>query len=308
MILFFYGDNDFMIRNEVNRLREHYKKTVGSALSLEVFDLASGSLSEVVEATAAAPLFANSRLMVLRGLEKSKLAEGQIEKLIETVPDSTVLIIESPGIDRRSKAFKTLAALPKATEFKTLTPVQLQSWVARTAKKLGAEIDSKTISYLVERVGSDQWRLQSELQKLANYSSIITREAIDQLTAPKIDTTIFALIEQVAAGEIKDSLQTYDQLTMDGVADQQIIAMLNWHYRNIALAIDNLGARDTFWAKAFGISPFAAQKATRLAARLNLADCLRAYNSIIEADEAIKSGQKPSRTALIDLIYTLTKK
>lgn len=306
MILFFYGDNDFMIRHEVDRLRQHYKKTVGSALSLEIFDLADRPMGDVIDSAAAAPLFESSRLMVLRGLEKSKTPEGQIEKLIEMVPDSTVLIIEAPGIDRRSKAFKSLAVLPKATEFRTLTPGQLQSWVAREAKKLGAQIDQKTILHLLERVGNDQWRLHSELQKLASYNEVITTESINQLSSPRIDTTIFALIEQVAAGEIRASLQTYDQLAADGVADQQIIAMLNWHYRNIALAIDNLTARDTAWTKAFGISPFAIQKATRLANHLDLSDCLRAYNLIIAADESIKSGQKTSRTALIDLIYALT--
>lgn len=305
MILFFYGDNDFMIRREVERVRSHYRQKVGSSLSLELFDLSERPIGQAIDAVAAAPLFAGSRLIVLRGLAGNKKAQEQIDQLIEVVPDSTVLIIEGVGMDRRSKAYKTLVSLPKATEFKAIAPARLARWVVRQTSQMGGTISPENANYLIKQTGNDLWTLHSELQKLVSYNKEITKTSIDELSTVKTESTIFILIENIASHNLSASLELYEKLAHSGVGDQQIIAMLNWHYRSIALAIDNLKSRDLSWAGKFAIAPFAAQKATFLAGKLDLADCRQAYRNIIRADESIKSGDKSSRDAILDLIYQL---
>lgn len=306
MILFFYGDNDFMMRREVERIRAHYVKKSGGDTGLEIFDLSEKSLDELLSSVAVQPLFAASRLIIVRGLSKNKQGTDKINQVLDMVPQSTVMIVEERQVDRRSVVFKTLSKIPAKNikEFKPLTAGQLERWIKSEVDRLDGKIETNAVRLLVDRVGGDQWQLEQEVAKLINFASEITAEAIDQLVVANTDQTIFMLIDAIAAGEMQRAFDLYDRLASDGVADQQIIAMLNWHFRNLALACVNRGG--VGWAKDFGISPYAAQKAAAQAANFDIQEVRSAYKYLIEADYAIKSGMKSSRAAIEDLIYQLT--
>ncbi len=307
MIFFFYGDNSFAMRREIERIRTHYIAKSGGDSSFEVFDLNERSLDELIRSVAIAPLFATSRLIIVRGLAKNKLSPDLVEQLLDSVPDSTVMIIEEREIDRRGKVFKRLAKLPSKNvkQFNILSPPELWRWVMQDVKKQGGEISSDVARLLVDRVGTDQWQLEQEITKLINYDAHITVESIEQLVMPNSDQTIFMLIDTIVAQDSLAALKLYRQLIHGGVSDQQILAMLNWHYRNLALAYDNQGGSKA-WIKEFKISPYAAQKAERQVYNIDLSELSRAYKYIVEADLAIKTGVKSSQSALEDLIYQLT--
>lgn len=304
MILFFYGDNDFAMRREVERLREHYIKKSGSDMSLEVFDLGEKTLDDLLRAVAIVPLFASSRLIIVRGIGRHATKMDKIEQLLKSVPQSTVMVIEERQIDRRSKLFKTLTKLPARNvhQFKSLSPDEVARWVVSEVKKRGGQMDSATAKQLCEWIGADQWQLEQEIIKLLNYDRVITGESINLLALPNTNQTIFMLVDAVADQNLPKAFDLYYKLIRDGVADQQILAMLNWYWRNLALAYDNSG---TAWASEFGIAPFAAQKAAAAAKRVDKSDIERAYRLIVEADFAIKSGAKNSQAALEDLMYQL---
>ncbi len=306
MIFFFYGENSFAMRREVERIRRHYTKKSGGDTGLEIFDLSEKSYDELTSSISIQPLFSSSRLIIVRNLAKNKLALEKIDQLMAAVPESTILIIEERDIDRRSKAFKLLSKLPTGNtkDFKLLSSSQLARWVQSEVEQLGGRIDSATTNLLVDRVGHDQWQLEQEIKKLVSYATTISPESINKLVVANSDQTIFMLIEALANRDIRQAFDLYHKLARDGVADQQIIAMINWHYRNLALACANRGGIG--WAKDFGISPYAAQKASRLARNFDIEEVALAYKHIIEADFAIKSGIKSSQTAIEDLIYQLT--
>lgn len=306
MILFFYGDNDFAMRREVERVREHYVKKSGGDMSLEVFDLSETGFDNLLRSVAAVPLFASSRLIIVRGLSKNTAAASKIEQLLKNVSPTTVVIFEERAIDKRSKVFKTLSKLPakNVRQFKVPTADQVVRWVIDEVKRRGGQIDMSTAKKLCEQVGIDQWQLEQEIIKLLNYDTTITSQNINLLVVPNTSQTIFMLIDAVAEQNLTRALELYHQLGRDGVADQQILAMFNWHFRNLALAYDNIGS-GLNWAKTFGVSPFAAGKADQLARRLDGTEIGRAYRLIVEADYAIKTGVKSSQAALEDLIYQL---
>ena len=306
MILFFYGENSFAMRREVERIRTHYVKKSGGDTSLEIFDLSEKSFDDLIRSVAAQPLFATSRLIIVRGLLNNKQTADKSNQLTEAVPESTIMIVEEREVDRRSKAFKSLAKLPakNVKEFKDLSIGQLEKWVTSEVRQQGGRIDSATASLLVERVGHDQWQLAQEINKLVNFAPEIKPKVIEQLVVANTDQTIFMLIDAIAAGELSRAFELYHRLAQDGVADQQIIAMLNWHFRNLALACANPGSMG--WAKDFGISPYAAQKASAQAANFDIEEVRCAYRYLVEADYAIKSGAKISQAAMEDLIYQLT--
>ncbi len=305
--MFFYGENSYAMRQEVDRIKGHYIQKSEGDLNLEVIDMADHKAGYLLDALAVQPLLASSRFIIVKNLGANKPAAEKIEEVLGLVPASTVLLIEEPTVDKRSSYYKKLSAQKGAKEFKKLSDSQLRDWLVVEAKKLGGSMAPGLALQLIRMVGSDQWQLAQEIRKLVAYELTVSQAAITELVTPNVEQTIFMLTDAVIAGNLPKALEVYATIGRQGVADQQIIAMLVWQYRNIVLAIDNVGQGDG-WIKEFGISPYAAGQASRVASRLDMNDARKAYTLIIQADYSIKSGAADSGAALQDLIIALCKK
>ncbi|MBI2798102.1 DNA polymerase III subunit delta [Candidatus Saccharibacteria bacterium] len=305
MIFYFYGDNSFAMRQQIEAIRARYSKKAGGELELERLDMAEAKAEDLLDSLGVMPMFATSRLVIAYNFSANPTLLEKFQDVVEAAVEPTILVIGDSKPDKRSRAFKALSKLPQAKEFTAITPGELQTWARLTAKKLGAELDARTASLLIERVGHDQWQLHQELQKLASYNSKITPGSIDELVVPNHEQTIFQLIDAVAQHKTARALELYKRLSLDGVADQQVLAMLNWQYRNLVIAKDNQGG-ELAWARDFGIAPFAANKAVGQARELEMTDLRTAYAQIVSADFAIKTGAKPSALALEQLLVELS--
>lgn len=319
MVFFFYGDNSYAIAQAIAQIRAQYEQKTGGLLDVQTFDMADTPLTDLLDALATRPMFAGSRLLVVRGLGSNKTANAQIADIVEVVPKSSVVVLVDSEVDRRSSYFRTLAAGKNAREFMPLEPAKLRAWIKQTVESLGGIIESLAVQKLYEtvaheyrprdrammkRAGADQWQLAEEIKKLIGYNPAITLETIADLVVPNIEQTIFELVDAVARGHSAEALRIYQNLITHGASDQQILAMLNWQYRNIVLARENIGA-DSKWTYEFGISPFVASKAATLGNTLSFEQLQAAYRLMIEADMSIKTGDKPSALALEQLIYQM---
>ncbi len=319
MTFFFYGDNSYEIAQAVQKLQAQYQRKTGGSLDVQSFDMSDANLRDVLNALAVQPMFASSRLVIVRGLGTNKTANTQIDDMLKLVPESTVLVLVDTEVDRRSSYFKTLVRDAKSSEFTPLAPPKMRDWIVARVKALGGEINGITAQKLYERAahdprsrdrgaarraGADQWQLEQEIIKLVSYEPTVTPETIELLVVANVEHTIFALVEAVASGREKLALQIYQNLIQHGVADQQILAMLNWQYRTIVLARENTGSGNA-WMQEFGISPYVANKAAGLGNRLDFARLIQAYQLMVKTDFSIKTGAKPSGLALEELIYQL---
>ncbi|MDP4038881.1 MAG: DNA polymerase III subunit delta [bacterium] len=304
MILYFYGPNSYLIRQTVNDLKKKYVNKSGNDFNLLKLDMSEAHLSELVDAITTQPLLAHSRLVIVQNLSSNKIVVEKIKEIIRIVPESTILVIEESEPDRRSAYFKYLVKNVQAKEFIKLPETKLIQWIKDGTKKLGGNIEPSVVKYLIQKIGDDMWQLKNEIDKLVSYQSQITIENIDRLVVPNMEQTIFELTDAVADKNLKKAMGTYKNLGIKGVSDQQILAMLNWQYRNLVLAFDNLG-RGRDWANEFGISSFVASKSTQLAAKVEMNDLKKAYRKIVAADLSIKTGQKDSNVALEELILKL---
>lgn len=307
MILFFYGENSYAMRQEVERLKQHYTKKSDGDLNLELIDMADHSMAELLDSLAVMPLLATSRFIIVRGLGENKQASERIDEIIAAVPESTILLIEEPKVDRRSSYFRKLSVLKQAKEFKALNDPGLRDWIIREVKALGGSMSPGLAMALLRKVGNDQWQLAGEIRKLVAYDPVVSQDAIDELVVSNVEQTIFELTDAVVAKNMQRALKTYKVLARQGVADQQIIAMLTSQYRNIVLAHDNAG-QGSAWAKQFGIKPYPAEKAAQIAMRTTMDDLRRTYRLIVDTDLSIKTGIQESASATQNLIIELCRK
>lgn len=306
MIFYFYGENSFAIQQQLHALTEQYQKKTGGSLEIERFDMSSDPLSKLLNSLGVVPMFASSRLLIVRDFGLLKLEKAKLEQMLGMVSESTILVLIDSNPDKRSVVYKALSSLKNAKKFDNLSQPQLVGWIRKLVANEDATIDNRTISVLIEKVGFDQWQLQNEIQKLVNYNPTITIDSIDKLVVPNVEYSVFVMTDALAKQQVGRAVDTYRSLVAQNEPDQKILGAIMYQYRVLALCKIHEG--DTSgWAKQFGLAPYAVSKSQSIARTLTLDKIKAAYKAIIYADMTIKTGQSSSNAALEELLITLGK-
>lgn len=306
MLIYLYGENQYAIKQKIDSIKQQYVDKTGGDADMQTFDMSEHSLSDLLNAFSVVPMFVSSRLFVVRNLDLLKLSKDQLDKLIDSVSDSTNVVVVDTKPDKRSVYFKAISKLKNAKYFGNLSPQQLVSWIRERTKELGGDIENTAVSLLIDRVGNDQWQLDQELQKLTNFNSQVTKDSIEQLVVPNLSNSAFMMVDAIIHKDTKKAASIYENLIVQGEADQMILGAIVYQYRILVLAKDNVGNGND-WQKELGVSPYAATKAQNLIRNIEMDSLKSSYQSIVDADMAIKTGELNSHDAIRHLILKLSR-
>jgi DNA polymerase III delta subunit len=185
-----------------------------------------------------------------------------------------------------------------------LGPVEVPGWISARARLHGIALDAEAVATLASAAGSDTERIEQEIKKLGAYAGKATVTAADVriLVSGAIEADVFELTQAVVRKDARTAVATLDRLLADGNAVQQILALLLWQFRVLLFASAMRTNVDSErMAKAIRSSPYAIQRATAFARRVNRADVVRAYEAIYAADQVIKTGRAESDLAALTL-------
>lgn len=306
MIFFFYGPNTYAARQQIASMRAEYIRKSGSDIGIERIEAAKIALGPLTSALQASPFLAASRLVVVEDLGQNKGVSVKAAELLALIPSTTVAVFYDPAPDQRTTYFKTMSAGAKTFKFELLSGAQLSRWVKARVSELGASIDVGAIHKLLDVVGDDQWRLSSEIAKLAAYQPEITREAVDALVQSSEQQTIFNLIDQMMSGNTEGALRSYQVLRGGGMHEMQILNMVQWQLRNALMAKAAGKISPGELAKKAGMSPFVASKAQAKVNSYTQERINEAFLKAVDTEYRIKSGQGQSEVLVEQLIYYVT--
>lgn len=305
MIMFLGGDNDYAIAQHIAKLRQQYAKKYQDALDEVSVDIGAEGYAALEQSLLALPMFFSHRLVVIAGIAGLKDDIEKLETLFAKVPETTVAAIDGRGLDKRTKLYKVLSGMKHAKLFASHSPQEHIAWLRSEAKRHGATLSVADAQYLLQRVGEDEWLLANELAKLALASSTITRDVIDEHTPKNVHDSVFDLIEMISRRDVSGAVESYRQLAASGANDQQLVGTLMWHYRVLTLAFERAGTDEL---KACGVKPYSIQKAQPIVRNMSRADLQYAYGALLDADIAMKTGEKKAHQAMVDLVMQLARK
>lgn len=254
-----------MLHAELTKVVQGFINAHGD-MACEQLDGEEVSYERISEAVQSLPFFASRKLVVLHTPGANKQFAEQAEALLTDAPEITDIIIIEPKLDKRTAYYKWLK---KNTEFKEYTELDARSlapWAVQFAKEQGSEISLSDATYLVDRVGANQQLLSNEIRKLALVGTKITRDTINQLTEPTPQSKIFDLLDAAFSGQTKKALALYAEQRSMKVEPQEILAMIGWQLRQVALA-KTAGTKHDL-VKEGKVSPYSANKAKAIASRL----------------------------------------
>jgi DNA polymerase-3 subunit delta len=268
MIVTLSGSNSFLLSKKLRNIVDSFVKDNGD-LALERIDASEVEVGAINEAILSMPFLAARKMVLLRELAGNKAAADSIEQIISSVPDSTDLIIYEPKIDKRSGYFKVLKNQTQYEEFNELDSNKLSDWLTGEAKNLGAQLTKSDALYLVDRLGTNQAILFSELEKLALGDKIINRQNIDEQTEKNPQSRVFDLLDAAFSGNKKQALGLYEEQRAQKVEPQAILALIVWQLHILAIAWHGRNKSAEIIAKEAGLSPYPVTKAQRLAAKIS---------------------------------------
>jgi DNA polymerase-3 subunit delta len=308
MIFFFYGPNAYATRHEIHRMTEAYIKKTGSDLGFERLEGPNLSLKTLQATLQASPFLATSRLVIVDDFGKVKVTGEALERVLASIPSTTVVIFCDSEVDQRTAYYKTMHKVARNVKFEALTGAQLNAWVSNEAKQLGGSIDRAGVQALLATAGENQWRLSGEISKLVSYQSKITAETVALLVVPTLNQSIFDLVEAMTAGRGKAALGAYHELLAERTNEIYLLTMVIWQLRNLLLARTAHGLAPNDLAKVAGMSPYVATKAMQAARSYDESTLKQAFLAATECEYRIKSGIEPAQPAVERLILEVATK
>lgn len=308
MILVVYGDDAFRVKERakefVAKFQEKYDPT-----RLNIDEIVFGAKSEldlprIADAITASPFLAEKRMVRIDGIFSLVTTKPEAEPWVaalERVPSSTILVLVDTGSREKiekTELFKRVSAMKDVHlyVYGEMAGAELRSWAQQRATTHGATLVPTVADALIARVGSDSWRLENEIAKLAAYagSAPIDETMIQAIVSTEYREDLFGMIDTLSSGK---SAFTLKKLAEERAAGAEEFPLFGMIARQIRLLLQakayleehpNAGKQDI--ADAYGIHPFVAQKVLAEAKKHPL-DRVRGWHTLAaELDIAMKRG------------------
>ena len=257
--------------------------------------------------------FVTNKLIILYGIpldtEKSNAIKAEeIDKLAEDImnyslPGEVLLICVSYKPDKRGRFYKWFDKLDKDNpsqkiikSFAPLKDYELSNFVLQESKDLN--LNPKVIETLIHKVWNDQFRLESEIDKLRYrkkyYNEEITPKVVDEVCFGMIEEDVFQLLD-LALDDPKSAVKFVQWLQDDGLDWNAVNGSFAWGLRNYLFVLDYADHWITDSkqiASELKQNPWAIMKITKklklLKEKSNLVQNL--FKSIVDIDYDIKNG------------------
>lgn len=284
MITVLYGDNSFEIEHALSVLVSDFS---GQAERLDGQDLV---ISDLPGLFMGATLFADKRLIIIKGLAENKDVWDVLLDWVDKLSDDIDLVLIEKSLDKRTKLYKHLQANANLREFKQWgdrDSLLAEKWTIAEAGRQGLVLDSKQARLVVERAGLDQWRIFHAIEKLVVLDEV-DEKSIEEFIESSPQHNVFRLFElglnaryEEMYAMLEDLSQTADPYAVFGLVSGQAFQLA-------ALAFSDKPSGEV--AKDIGAHPFVMSKLSPHAKRLGRDGVRKVVLAFEEADAAIKSG------------------
>jgi len=299
------GENDSERLRAVRLFVVAYEVEHGD-MAVERLDGENASYERIAESASSIPFLCDRKLVVLRGASLNKDFTEKFEEFLNSITDSTDVLLVEGKLDKRTSYYKQLQKLTDFTEFRILDAQALIRHAAEYAREQGGVLGMGDARLLIERVGLNQLNVQNEIDKLLLYNPKITRQTIELLTDRLPQSRVFDLLDAAFNGQTARMQQLYADQRAQGVEPQQIIAMLVWQLYIFALVKAAQGKSASEIAHSAKISPFVVEKAQSAMRSVSVTDLRVMISSLRELDVRSKTEGIVLDEALLYYLLSLS--
>lgn len=346
MIYLLHGPDELLRSERLATIRAGLGAPELAELSTSWLDGRKTSVAEVCYHCDVMPFLTPRRLVIVNGLLaqlKRRQAGGKKKDLLPeedagtatgsradaerdvllaylpTMPDtSDLVLLEAEPVARNERPYKALAQLASEGHAEIVlcdAPEErdLPDWVLRRAKHKGGVIEREAAFDLATSIGRNLRLLDNELEKLLAYrgdAGAIRREDVRLLVPYTQEASIFDMVDAIGQQDGPRAVRLLRELERDGAAPLYLLSMIVRQFRILVQVSDqmSLGLGKDEIAKAIGLHPFPTQKAMQQCRAWRMSDLAAAYDRLLAADLAIKTGKQPDDLAIELLVVELSQR
>ena len=293
----------YLLYGEENYLKKQYKDRFtkamlpdGDTMNYAYYEGKGVDVREVIDLAETLPFFAERRLLVFENTGFFKSAGADLADYIKDMPDTTFFIFIENEVDKRSKMFKAVKAKGHIAELPFQDESTLKKWILGMVRKENKQISESTVTYLLNKVGTDMGNIQKELEKLFCYTldkDSILPEDLDSVCVTQISNHIFDMVNAVADKRQERALELYYELVALKEPPMRILYLMTRQYRILHQVKDLLKkgyGRKEIASKA-GLHPFAAGKYMDQAKHFRSSELRAIMEDSADIEERVKTGR-----------------
>lgn len=302
-----YGPEKYKMREFIQVLTDLLIEPEHKDFAVSKFDLSEISLSAVLEDAETLPFMVPKKLVIAKnalfftGAKESSKIEHHLDRLtdyLKSPAEHTVVVftVDADKLDERKKIVKALKDLEAAVPFLSLSPEELQQWVAKQAQQLGFTFTGEAADQLILYTGGNLQSLSAEIEKISLYVGVSAEasvDVIDQLVARSTEQNVFILIEDIVNVRLERAFVILEELLKQREEPIKIASLIARQFR-IMLQVKELskqGYSQQQMASQIGLHPFAVKVAEGQARKYDIEKLSRIMSQLADLDFQMKTGK-----------------
>ncbi len=311
-VYFFYGEEDFNIEQEIEKLKKGLDKNF-LEMSFKTYD--NPKFPDLISILRTQPMMFGKMLVVINCLDYfSKTFDDkeikQIAEVLEEDNDNLDIVFvaqlkrdEGKKLDSRKKFFKTLSKY-NAQEFAvipTYKTAELEGWIIKQAKAKKLKMDTNTATAMISQIGNNLRQLDTELDKLqlmAYPQNVVTPDMVKEICISNED--LFAFSDYLLEGKKDLALREYRKLLEKKYCMEIVSTLQTMLRRWIILKAKSSECTPMELSRLTGQHEYVVKLTLQKLKKTNLKDLVKLKQNITEAEFKIKSGQAPNAEAEVE--------
>lgn len=311
-VYFFYGEEDFNIEQEIEKLKKGLDKNF-LEMSFKTYD--NPKFPDLISILRTQPMMFGKMLVVINCLDYfSKTFDDkeikQIAEVLEENNDNLDIVFvaqlkrdEGKKLDSRKKFFKTLSKY-NAQEFAvipTYKTAELEGWIIKQAKAKKLKMDTGAATAMISQIGNNLRQLATELDKLqlmAYPQNVITPDMVKEICISNED--LFAFSDYLLEGKKDLALREYRKLLEKKYCMEIVSTLQTMLRRWIILKAKSSECTPMELSRLTGQHEYVVKLTLQKLKKTNLKDLVKLKQNITEAEFKIKSGQAPNAEAEVE--------
>ena len=264
------------------------------------YDLTTSTLSDILDESSMMSLFSTTKIILGLNFTLDKLSKNDIEYLtnyLKSPNKDAYIILIANKIDLRvkeSKIFKDNFKVIDTT--KTNNQEDTVTYIKDYITNNNHQINSQNLEYLTNKLGTDIYNINNELDKIFIYlgkEKEITKDTIDLLINDKIDDIIYEFTNAILDNDYNKMIKMYQDLTRENIgSDYFIVSIANSFRQSLIIKIltNQYKSREEI-AKVIGKKEFYIRKMQERLSSYTETDLTNYLNKLFIIDKNIKTGK-----------------
>ncbi len=310
-----FGDDAFLKRLALTKIRDQVFDSEGAEFSFSVFDGRTVALRDVMDELSTMTLFGGGRRVVLveSGDEFVSSHRAKLEDYVAAPRRGGVLILDVKTWPSSTRLYKAIAKSGLQIECKVPRNPKLVKWLTSWASvRHSVQLDHAGAELLVEMTGPEPGLLDQELAKLAatlGSGGEITSQLIHDLVGGWRTKTTWEMIDAIVAGDAPGAIAQLDQLLAAGEHPVALLGQVAWSLRPFAAATGLIEQAEACGRRVSlrralelgGVKPFRIAQAESSLRRIGRRRAGQLYRWVLDVDLAIKGSSSSPTRARIEL-------